>query len=92
MDNLIAASGSMLKFCSQMAGIFAVHKLMSNMHFHMHLFQGILDIGPVYGYWLYNFETYNGDIKLANTNRKGAIERTFAQVFLKKSILKTTYK
>ncbi|KAG1439792.1 hypothetical protein G6F56_012171 [Rhizopus delemar] len=50
----------------------------------MHLFQGIIDFGPVYGYWLYNFERYNGDIKLANTNRKGAIERTFAQAFLKK--------
>ncbi|KAG1439464.1 hypothetical protein G6F56_012289 [Rhizopus delemar] len=87
VQDLEKADQLMLSFCSQMKDIYGVHKIMSNMHFHMHLKQGILDFGPVYGYWLYNFERYNGDVKMARTNRKGAIERTFAKTFLKKVYL-----
>ncbi|KAG1441499.1 hypothetical protein G6F56_011453 [Rhizopus delemar] len=82
--DLSVANGLLLQFCSQMATVYAVHKVMSDMHFNMHLMQGILDYGPVYSYWLFNFERYNGDVKLANTNRKGDIERTFAHTFLKR--------
>ncbi|KAG1450441.1 hypothetical protein G6F56_008350 [Rhizopus delemar] len=86
-EDLSIANNLLLQFCSEMATIYAVHKVMSNMHFHMHLKQGILDYGPIYAYWLFNFERYNGDIKMAETNRKGAIERTFSRVFLKKVYL-----
>ncbi|CEI92969.1 hypothetical protein RMCBS344292_07214 [Rhizopus microsporus] len=48
-----------------------------------HLLKTLLDYGPTYAYWVFNFERYNGDIKLIRTNRKDAIEVTFTRSFSK---------
>ena len=41
-----------------------------NMHLHCHLKECILDFGPVYGFWLFSFERYNGILGGYHTNQK----------------------
>ena len=35
------------------------------MHMHTHLKEDILNFGPVYEFWLFSFERYNGTCRLA---------------------------
>ena len=43
------------------------------MHLHTHITDCILDYGPVYSFWLYSFERYNGilGIKLNQERIRG---------------------
>ncbi|KAG2191165.1 hypothetical protein INT47_006510 [Mucor saturninus] len=58
-----------------------------NMHLHMHLRESMLDFGPVYAFWLYSFERYNGKLKNIKTNRRNGFEVTFMKVFLEKGFI-----
>ncbi|KAI7908068.1 uncharacterized protein BX663DRAFT_492868 [Cokeromyces recurvatus] len=53
-----------------------------NMHNHLHIKEGLLDYGPAMSHWLFNFERYNGDLKVINTNNKGSVENTITKRFL----------
>ncbi|OAD67732.1 hypothetical protein PHYBLDRAFT_174060 [Phycomyces blakesleeanus NRRL 1555(-)] len=55
--------------------------LTCNMHLHLHLHDTIRDFGPVYGYWLFGFERYNGLLKNNKTNRKDGFETTYMTKF-----------
>ncbi|EIE86684.1 hypothetical protein G6F46_012025 [Rhizopus delemar] len=59
----------LVSFCSEMEGLYGAKNISINMHLHAHLKEGIVNYGPVYGYWVFNFERYNGDIKNFNTNQ-----------------------
>ncbi|CAH1275789.1 Hypp9371 [Branchiostoma lanceolatum] len=52
-----------------------------NMHLHCHLKQCILDYGPVYGFWLFSFERFNGILGSECTNNRG-IEIQLMRKFL----------
>ena len=41
-----------------------------NMHMQLHIRQCILDFGPVYAFWCYSFERYNGILGQYQTNNK----------------------
>ena len=41
-----------------------------NMHLHAHLKECILDYGPLYGFWAFSFERYNGLLGNFHTNNK----------------------
>lgn len=41
-----------------------------NMHLHMHLLDCVLDYGPVYAFWLFSFERYNGILGDYGTNQR----------------------
>ncbi|OAD65339.1 hypothetical protein PHYBLDRAFT_153589 [Phycomyces blakesleeanus NRRL 1555(-)] len=56
--------------------------LTCNMHLHLHLRDTIRDFGPVYGYWLFGFERFNGLLKNLKTNRKIGFEETFMKKFI----------
>ncbi|OAD69116.1 hypothetical protein PHYBLDRAFT_172369 [Phycomyces blakesleeanus NRRL 1555(-)] len=58
-----------------------------NMHLHMQLHESMLDFGPVYAFWLYSFERYNGKLKNIKTNRRNCPEVTLMRVFLEKSFI-----
>ncbi|OAD68441.1 hypothetical protein PHYBLDRAFT_173437 [Phycomyces blakesleeanus NRRL 1555(-)] len=52
------------------------------MHLHLHIQETILDFGPVYSYWLFAFERYNGLLKNISTNGKDGFEATFMRCFI----------
>ncbi|OAD68816.1 C2H2-type zinc finger transcription factor [Phycomyces blakesleeanus NRRL 1555(-)] len=70
------------EFCTECQRIYTPTILTCNMHLHLHLRETICDFGPVYGYWLFRFERYNGLLKNVNTNRKDSFEVTYMNSFV----------
>ncbi|ORX54633.1 hypothetical protein DM01DRAFT_1286778, partial [Hesseltinella vesiculosa] len=52
-----------------------------NMHLHCHLLDNIKDFGPIYAFWCFGFERYNGRIKKITTNNKDCFELTYMARF-----------
>ncbi len=40
------------------------------MHMHCHLKEVLLDYGPVYGFWLFSYERYNGILQHQPTSNR----------------------
>ena len=60
--------------------------LTCNMHLHCHLHSVLLDYGPVFGFWLFSFERYNGQLGSTLTNNR-SVEIQFMRDFLKERFL-----
>ena len=60
--------------------------LTCNMHLHCHLREVLLDYGPVFGFWLFSFERYNGHLGSTYTNNR-SVEIKFMRDFLKERFL-----
>ena len=54
------AHSLLLTFCRDVEKIFGTERITPNMHMHTHLADCVLDYGPVYSFWLFSFERYNG--------------------------------
>ena len=52
------------------------------MHLHGHLKQTLLDFDPIYAFWLFSFERYNGLLGNIDSNKKGSFEVTFVKRFI----------
>ena len=53
-----------------------------NMHKHIHLCDCLMDFGPVYAFWLFSFERYNGIMGSFQTNNR-SIEIQLMRKFLR---------
>ena len=73
------------KFVRQCAQLYGNQSITPNMHLHLHLKRAVQNFGPIYGFWLFNFEQYNRFMKHANTNQKDAFELTFVKRFVEKT-------
>jgi hypothetical protein len=51
VENIEAAHKKLLEFCSEMENHYDASAITSNMHFHAHLKEALLDYGPFYVYW-----------------------------------------
>jgi hypothetical protein len=59
-----------------------------NMHLHLHLRECLLDYGPVYAFWLFKFESYNGMLgNFPNSNRN--IESEIMKLLIEQQQLHT---
>lgn len=63
------AHSFLLNFCQGLQKLYGKHHVTPNMHLHRHL-DCILDYGPVYSFWLFSFERYNGIIGEYGTNQR----------------------
>ena len=56
------ADALLLQFCCrvQQPDMFGKKAITPNMHMHCHLKSVILDFGPLYAFWLFSYERYNG--------------------------------
>ena len=52
-----------------------------NMHLHCHLRECLLDYGPVYSFWLFSFERFNGILEHFPSNNR-SVEIHLMQRFL----------
>ena len=50
----------LLQFCKRVERMYGSSIITPNMHLHCHLKDCIKDYGPVYNFWLFSFERYNG--------------------------------
>ncbi|KAG2191745.1 hypothetical protein INT47_003105 [Mucor saturninus] len=81
-DEIDNAHEYLQKFCQGCENLYDLDLLSPNMHLHLHLHQTVQDFGPVYGYWLFGFERYNGILKNIQTNRKTGFEWTYMKRFV----------
>ncbi|OAD65129.1 hypothetical protein PHYBLDRAFT_176406 [Phycomyces blakesleeanus NRRL 1555(-)] len=72
------------EFGKECETLYGESSITPNMHLHMHLRESMLNFGPVYAFWLYSFERYNGKLKNIKTNRRNGLEVTIMRVFLEK--------
>ena len=66
----ILAHSYLIKFCQQFEELYGGDKVTPNMHLHTHLLDCVLDYGPVYAFWLFRFEKYNGILGDYGTNQR----------------------
>ena len=59
-----------MAFCKSFEAVYGSVLVTPNMHFHTHLIECIIDYGPVYAFWLFSFERYNGCLGSFPTNKK----------------------
>jgi hypothetical protein len=50
----------LVQFCKSVEKTYGKNKITINMHLHCHLAECILDFGPVYSFWCFAFERFNG--------------------------------
>ncbi|CAH1264067.1 Hypp2840 [Branchiostoma lanceolatum] len=81
-DNLAIADYHLRKFLSMFAELCGARHCTPNMHLHLHLKECIEDFGPVYSFWCFSFERYNGMLgKYQHNNRNIEVQimRKFQQ-------------
>ncbi|OAD80866.1 hypothetical protein PHYBLDRAFT_61913 [Phycomyces blakesleeanus NRRL 1555(-)] len=75
------------EFCIKCQTSYKKPAITPNMHLHLHLSKCINNFGPVYVFWLFSFECYNGLLKKFETNRKGGFESIMIKQFLEKAYI-----
>lgn len=73
LHSLLKADDLLTEFCISFTTLYGCDKTTPNMHMHLHIKDSILDYGPVYAFWLFSYERYNGILGSVPTNNK-AIE------------------
>lgn len=68
-------------FCQLFLQIYGAEPCTINMHLHLHLKECIYDYGPVYSWWCFAFERYNGMLGSYYTNKRN-IEAQIMNKFL----------
>ena len=58
--DLDKADKSLIEFCKAFENLYGKEHCTPNMHMHLHVKQSILNYGPVYGFWCFPFERFNG--------------------------------
>ena len=76
------ADALLLHFCKRVERMYGKAIITPNMHLHCHLKQCLLDYGPVYGFWLFSFERYNGIMESFPTSNR-SVEITLMQRFIR---------
>lgn len=72
----------LVRFCRKFEELYGAERVTPNMHLHAHLCECIEAYGPVYTFWLFSFERYNGLLGRIPTNRKG-VEKQMFRRFMK---------
>ena len=81
------AHSHLLNFCKCFVELYGKDKVTPNMHLHTHLLNCVLDYGPVYAFWLFSFERYNGILGDFSTNQR-AVEIQLMRKFTASQFIK----
>ncbi|KAG2227270.1 hypothetical protein INT45_008514 [Circinella minor] len=84
MDKVKESNNLLLQFCIGVQRLYGAEEITPNMHLHLHMVSTIEDSGPLYAYWAFAYERYNGYLKDIDTNQKDSFEMTFMKRFLQK--------
>jgi len=72
----------LLMFCRKFQALYGPESCTPSKHLHLHLKDCVLDYGPVYSFWLFAFERFNGILGAYNTNNRN-IEVQIMREFLR---------
>ena len=70
MDDIRKGDHLLMKFCREFEALYGGLAVKPNMHLHALLKECILDYGPLYEFWAFSFERYNGLLGNFHTNNK----------------------
>ena len=70
MDDISLADALLMHFCRRVQRLYGESAVTPNMHMHAHLKEDLLNYGPVYEFWLFSFERYNGILGNQPTNNR----------------------
>ena len=79
--SVVASDEYLVQFCKSFENLYGAQHCTINLHLHLHLKEVILDYGPVYGFWCFSFERFNGTLGDYFTNNNN-IEMQFMKKFL----------
>lgn len=65
------ADSFLVLFCKEFEKLYGQRCCTPNMHLHLHLCDCVLDYGPIYSFWCFAFERYNGILGSYPTNSRG---------------------
>ena len=74
-NNLTIADNYLMRFCRKFEELYGSERVTPNMHLHGHLKECVLDFGPIYSFWLFSFERYNGILGSFSTNKRNIEEQ-----------------
>jgi hypothetical protein len=60
LDQATEAHNSLVAFVQQVEELYGRDAVTPNMHLHLHLFECIIDYGPIPAWWCYPYERFNG--------------------------------
>ena len=80
-EHVATADAYLTQFCKVFLRLYGGKHCTINMHLHLHLNDCILDYGPVYSFWCFSFERFNGILGSYYTNKHN-IETQFMKKFL----------
>ena len=69
-EELDKADKLLLDFCIGFESLYGGENTTMNMHLHCHLKESVFLYGPVYAYWLFSFERFNGILGSIPTNNR----------------------
>ena len=69
-DDVILADALLLHFSKRVQRMYGGTAITPNMHMHCHFKDVLLDYGPVYSFWCFSYERYNGILETQPTNNK----------------------
>ena len=70
-DNSIQLADMLImRFCKRFENLYGVERVTPNIHLHGHLIEWLFDYGPIYSFWLFSFERYNGFLGNLPTNKR----------------------
>lgn len=81
VEQIALADALFLQFCKGIEHLYGKSVITPNMHMHCHLREVLLDYGPVYSFWCFSYERYNGILGNQPSNNK-EIESQLMQRFL----------
>ena len=58
------------QFFLSFENLYGEDRVTPNMHLHCHLKECIFDFGPIYSFWLFSYERYNGILGSLHNNNK----------------------
>ena len=76
----------LLKFCKQFETLYGKSSVTPNMHPHCHLRDIIVDHGPIYSFWCFSFERYNGIMGSVSTNKRSLELQLMRKLVLSQSL------
>lgn len=82
ISDTLKADSLLKTFCVQFERLYGTERVTPNMHMYTHLCECVLDFGPVYAFWLFSFERYNGIMGGFQTNYR-SIELQLMRKFLR---------
>eukprot|EP00111_Clytia_hemisphaerica_P009347 TCONS_00027435-protein len=82
LEDIELADTFLLRFCRRFQRLYTSDRVTPNIHLHGHLKECLQEFGPVYSFWLFSFERYNGLLGDLPNNKKN-IECQIMKRFLR---------